>query len=292
MSEIGHVMIATDLSDRSRYALERASRILATKGEPGTAVLVVNEGALESLCHLMGDETAPFEAHLLQDSKVKLDQLVDEIFGSAGVDTRVVVGNVVTTLLEQADQLDAGLIVLGARGGGLLRRLMLGTTAERILRKTSRPVLIVRQTPVGDYRRVLVAIDFSPASATALQRAMVIAPHAELVLVHAYEVPFESKLRFAGVDEPMIERYRQRAEDQATKDLEKFTEEVGLPPGRARLVVEQGDPTRVILEQHGCDLLAVGQRGKGALEELLLGSVTKHVLAETNIDVLVAVPAG
>jgi nucleotide-binding universal stress UspA family protein len=344
ISNIGHVVIATDLSERSRYALERASRLVAAGAGPCTAVLVVNGGALDSLCRLMGEDTAAFQSHLMQDSKAKLEQLVDEIFGSLAargetphdtslglfaqgfvaetsstpgtgafrlraldenpgarsrdgfhhgllaIDTRVVVGNVVSTLLAQADELDAGLIVLGARGGGFLRQLVLGTTAERILRKTARPVLVVRQAPVADYRRVVVAVDFSAASATALRLALALAPNAELVLVHAYEVPFESKLRFAGVDEPMIERYRERAEDEATKGLEAFITEVGLPPGRARLVVEQGDPTRVILDQQGCDLVVVGQRGKGALEELLLGSVTKHVLAETNIDVLVAVP--
>jgi nucleotide-binding universal stress UspA family protein len=291
ISNIGHVVIATDLSERSRYALERASRLVAAGAGPCTAVLVVSGGALDSLCRLMGEDTAAFQSHLMQDSKAKLEQLVDEIFRTMIIDTRVVVGNVVSTLLAQADELDAGLIVLGARGGGFLRQLVLGTTAERILRKTARPVLVVRQSPVADYRRVVVAVDFSPASATALRLALALAPTAELMLVHAYEVPFESKLRFAGVDEPMIERYRQRAEDEATKGLERFMTEVGLPPGRARLVVEQGDPTRVILDQHGCDLVVVGQRGKGALEELLLGSVTKHVLAETNIDVLVAVPS-
>jgi nucleotide-binding universal stress UspA family protein len=290
IGNIGPVVIATDLSERSRYALERASRLAAAGAGPCTAVLVVNGGALETLCRLMGEDTAAFETHLMQDSKAKLDQLVDEIFGSTAIDTRVVVGNVVPTLLAQADELDAGLIVVGARGGGFLRQLVLGTTTERILRKTARPVLVVRQSPLADYRRVVVAVDFSDASATGLRLALAIAPKAELVLVHAYEVPFESKLRFAGVDEPMIERYRERAEDEASKGLETFMTEVGLPPGRARLVVEQGDPTRVILDQHGCDLVVVGQRGKSAFEELLLGSVTKHVLAETNIDVLVAVP--
>jgi nucleotide-binding universal stress UspA family protein len=291
MSKIGNVMVATDFSERSRHALERASRLVATDGGPCTVVHVVNEGALESLCRLMGDDTPAFETHLLEDSKAKLGQLVDEIFGSASVDTQVVIGNVVRTLLAQADELDAGLIVLGARGGGFLRRLILGTTAERMLRKTARPVLIVRQPPAGDYRRVLVAVDFSPDSVTALRLAMAIAPHAELVLVHAYEVPFESKLRFAGVDEPTIERYRQRAEDQAIQELEQFIAQVGLAPGRARLVVEQGDPTQIILAQRDCDLLVVGKRGKGGFEELLLGSVTKHVLAETHVDVLVAAPA-
>lgn len=291
MSNIGHVMVATDLSDHSRHALERACRLASDRGESCTAVLVVKTGAVEALRRLVGEDAATTEAYLLQDSQEKLECVVADVFGSTKVDTRVVVGNVTATLLAQAAEVGAGLIVLGARGSGLLRRLVLGSTAERMLRNTSLPVLVVRQPPTESYRRVLVAVDFSSASAEALRLAMVLAPDAEFVLVHAYEVPFESKLRFAGVDESTIDQYRQRAEREATQDLDALVSTAGLDPARVRFVVVQGDPARILVEQQqGCDLLAVGQRGMGALEELLLGSVTKHVLDETDIDVLVAIP--
>ena len=59
-----------------------------------------------------------------------------------------------------------------------------------------------------------------------------------------------------------------------------------------RWLVLHGDPTFRIIEQEqecDCDLIVVGKHGEGMLEELLLGSVTKHVLAESQGDVLVSV---
>jgi nucleotide-binding universal stress UspA family protein len=200
---------------------------------------------------------------------------------------------VVDELVAQAASLGAELVVLGARGEGFLRHLVLGTTAERLLRKLERPVLVVRQMPYDGYRRVLVAVDFSAASAEALRLASVVAPSAERVLVHAYDLPFEGKLHFAGVDDAAIHAYRRRAEREALDRLEAFAREAGLEAGDTRLLVGRGDPSRVVIERQqdeGCDLIVVGKRGKGLVEELLLGSVTKHVLAECTTDVLVAVP--
>ena len=57
------------------------------------------------------------------------------------------------------------LVVLGFRGRHCFRDVFLGTTAERVVRKGDRSVLVVRNRPEEAYRRVLVAVDFSPASA-------------------------------------------------------------------------------------------------------------------------------
>jgi nucleotide-binding universal stress UspA family protein len=113
------------------------------------------------------------------------------------------------------------------------------------------------------------------------------------LLLHAFELPFEEKLQFAGVSAAVIERYRRDAEQLATAQLAAFARAAGIEPAAARLTVCHGDPSRVILEYEqaqDCDLLVVGKRGLSVVEELLLGSVTKHVLAEATADVLVVGP--
>lgn len=296
MKSLGHVMAASDLSGPSRFALERARQIAASHGSACTAVHVVAEGAFEDLRHLFGERGAAAQEQVLADARERLAGIVGAPAASvADIGQRVVVGRVVEELVAQAGKLDAGLVVLGARGEGFLRHLVLGTTAERVLRKLQRPMLVVRQLPYAGYRRVLVAVDFSPASAAALRLASLVAPSAQRVLVHAYELPFESKLHFAGVDDPAIQGYRRRAEAEARTRLEAFALQGGLRPGEARLIVGRGDPSRVVIEHQqdeGCDLIVVGKRGRGLVEELLLGSVTKHLLAESTTDVLVAVPPG
>lgn len=108
--------------------------------------------------------------------------------------------------------------------------------------------------------------------------------------MHVFEVPFEGQLRYAGVDEAKIACYRTQAAARAEANLAGLLEESGIASGRLRTVVVHGDVSQRILEYEqelDCDLIAVGKHGAGVFEELLLGSTTKHLLAESQSDVLV-----
>ena len=64
-----------------------------------------------------------------------------------------------------------------------------------------------------------------------------------------------------------------------------------LDDARVELLVRQGDVSQRILEQEqeaDCDLIVIGKHGKDAIEELLLGRVTRHVLTEAQGDILVS----
>ena len=180
----------------------------------------------------------------------------------------------------------------GAKGESVIRHFVLGTTALRVLSTTRCPVLVVKQPPHEPYRRLLVPVDFSPSSLRAIRHARSIAPGAEVVLLHAFDVPFEGKLRYASVDDEVIHHYRIVAKQEATQKLQALRDLAGLSALGTRLLVLHGDPTFRIIEQEqecDCDLIVVGKHGESVLEELLLGSVTKHVLAESQGDVLVSV---
>ena len=201
------------------------------------------------------------------------------------------IGSVLKEIDSEAEAVDAGLLVLGARGAGFLRRLALGSTSERLLCRTTRPLLVVRQRPHEPYRRVLVAIDFSPWSGHAIDLARRVAPHARLLLFHAYQVPFEEKLHFAGVDAAIIDRYRKRSCVDATQRLHALVAVSGLKPGDWEPCIVEGDASQRIVEleqEKDCDLVVLGKHGQSAAEDLLLGSVSKHVLAEGSTDVLVS----
>jgi len=104
-------------------------------------------------------------------------------------------------------------------------------------------------------------------------------------------VPFEEKLRFAGVDAATVELYRGRARTQARQRLFALADEVGLTPGLWEPCVVEGDASLRIVENeqaHDCDLVVLGKHGQSAGADLLLGSVTEHVLAEGASDVLIS----
>jgi nucleotide-binding universal stress UspA family protein len=207
------------------------------------------------------------------------------------VRTQVESGAVLDTLDRVAADSGAELLVLGARGAGFLRRMVLGTTAERLLRRTTRPLLMVRQAAHGPYRRVLLALDFSPWSEQVLLQAQRVAPNAHWVLFNAFQVPFEEKLRFAGVDDATVAHYRHQARAQATARLQALADAAGLASGRWESCIVEGDASMRLVEQEqvlDCDLTVIGKHGRSAAEDLLLGSVTRHLLAEGTADVLVA----
>lgn len=293
MKPLTRILAATDLSAPARHAVDRAFRIAAETGAKLDIAHVVSQNALDTLRRLLGAQASPVEQHILDEARERLLQLAADLGQTHGVSAGIhlAAGTVLRMILEQADAMDAGLLVLGARGEDYLSRLLLGTTAERLLRRTLRPVLMVKQTSHEPYRRVLVPVDFSPWSATALKLAGMVAPRAELVLLHAFEAPFESKLQFAGVDEETINGYRMAARQESLIQLEVIAADAGLRPDVVRTCVHHGDASQVILTQEqelDCDLIVMGKHGQGMMEELLLGSVTKHILSESACDVLVA----
>mgnify|MGYP001025987001 FL=1 len=172
-----------------------------------------------------------------------------------------------------------------------MRHWLLGATAGRLLRTLRRPVLVVRQVPRGPYHAVLVPVDFSPWSLAAIALARRFAPEATLTLLHVYQVPFEGNLRLAGVEDERIQSHRIAAQQMAHARLHDLAAASGLAPGSYRAVTVHGDAAPRILEQEeeqDADLIVMGKQGLGAVEELLLGSVAKHVLTESHCDVLIA----
>ncbi|MBG6078996.1 nucleotide-binding universal stress UspA family protein [Rubrivivax gelatinosus] len=286
------VIAATDFSPQARQAAERAARLAHETGAPLALVHVLPGDALEALRAWLGSDTAPVRA-MRDEAEAALAAQAAELKTRRRVEPAAVcaTGPVLDEILREAEARDAGLLVLGARGNGFLRRLVLGSTAERLMRRSARPLLVVRQAPHEAYRRALVAVDFSPWSAPALALAHRVAPHAQLVLLAAYEVPFGEKLRYAGVDEATVERYREAARLEATRRVHALAEACGLRAAQWTAHIVEGDASLRIVEQEaelGCDLVVLGKHGRAAGVDLLLGSTTRHVLAEGSSDVLVS----
>ena len=235
----------------------------------------------------------PREIVIYDQADRQLRQLASELAGVRRVELNIeaAAGSVLDGIVRTAERVDAGLLVLGARGVGFLRRLALGTTSQRLMRRTNRPLLVVRQMAHRPYRRALLAVDFSPQSRHALTLARRVAPSAKLVILTVFQVPFEGKLRFAGVDDATIELHRQRARAEARRQLHALAHEAGLSPSQWEHCVVEGHASRRIVELEqscDCDLVVLAPHGRSAAVDLLLGSVTTHVLAEGHVDVLVS----
>lgn len=294
MATLNNFLAATDLSAPARHAAERAAALAGSIGASLALVHVASRAPLDQLRQLLSAGDDDVEQELLDRLRLDLRGLGEVIHQRYGVAPAlsVGIGDLLPSLLAEADALPADLLVLGARGASFLRHILLGSTAERLLSSARCPVLVVKQPPHEPYRHLLVPVDFSPIAARTLRLAAALVPNASLTVMHAYDVPFEGQLRYAGVDDAKIAHYRSLAASQARTRLDRLIEESGIDRSRINSLVVQGDVSQRILEQEqesDCDLIVVGKHGEGVFEELLLGSTTKHILAESQNDVLVAV---
>lgn len=292
MKPFDHLLAATDLSAPARRAVERAALLSRETGAPLELLHVADLAPLDRLRRLMNASAGDMSQRILGEARLRLDALAQALQARYGVDParRVVAGALIAELSGRARELAGGLLVCGARGESVLRHHLLGSTASRLLGSAACPLLVVKQVAHEPYRRVLVPVDLSAASLPVITQALRIAPAAEFVLLHVFEVPFEAKLRYASVDTATLDQYRLVARDEALQTLQRLCDEAALPPERVRQLVVHGDPAAQVLQaeqEQECDLIVIGKHGEGVLPEFLIGSVTEQVLAESQADVLV-----
>ncbi|QHB27529.1 universal stress protein family protein [Pseudomonas monteilii] len=290
MSPLKHILVATDLSPYARNAAERAAYLSKAQQASLDLLYVANPAPFERLKQLVVPDDDLLK-RVLDSAGEKIHALAAMLFQrydiSAGV--QVASGSVTTEITRVVQDKHSSLLVCGARGQGVARRLLLGSTVQKMLNRMPCPLLVVKPAPRDAYRTVLVPVDFSPVSLRAIELARRIAPQAEIILLHVYEAPFESSVRFAHIDHDTLTHYRNVIRKDAVTQLAALSQAAGMPD--ARQIVVHGDPGWRIAEQEQeleCDLIVVGKQGTSALEELLVGSVTKHVLNESQCDVLVS----
>ena len=293
MTRIRSVVAATDLSAPARRAVDRAARLARAESASLTLVHAVNASMLNELRRWL-DTGEDVERSIVEDVQARLRQLAGEIGAryQIPVSQRAVTGRPIDEVARVGEELNADLIVTGTLGGGPFRSHLIGSTAERIVRKSAKPVLMVRQLAHEPYRRALVALDFSRWSTASLAVAAAVAPEAHYVLIHCVNVPFEGRMQLAGVSERALEKYRTDARDEAQRGLAELAAQSGLPNSRwSAITPTRLDPWMGIVQQEqvqDCDLIVVGKHGRNAVEELLLGSTTNMVIAESSCDVLIS----
>lgn len=292
MTPLERVLVATDLSGPSLKAVDRALSLTAGHGAHCTVVHALGVDALQPLRELLGARAADLAAAAEARQSRALHAALSGLAARHGVapDVRIERGFATEAIPACADALGADLLVVGAHGQGFVQRVLVGSTSSALLRKSRQPVLVVKRSVHQPYRRILIPVDFSPGSQAVVRFAQRIAPAAERVLLHAFDVPFEGMLHLAGLQEDVIAQYRVDARQRALGQLHALATACDLRPTDYTGLVLHGSAPRQILSQarhFGCDLIAIGKHGTHVTEELLLGSVTKRVLAEANSDVLV-----
>ncbi|MDC0720928.1 universal stress protein [Nannocystis bainbridge] len=282
------ILVATDFSSAAHNAVARAARLAAEAGATLEVVHVARPRRRSLLAWLRR------EPEVAAGTEVARERLEDVVASARrhGADVRghVVTGTPVTALAATARRLKANLVVVGARGVLRFRDQMLGTTAERLIeQELAGDVLVVRKPARAPYRTLLACVDLGPAAAQALRSALRLAPQATARVLHAYEPPFASLLRNAGL-RVQAREHRAFARSRALEALEEFLRDAEVDADRLKVALRIGEPRQTIeraAPQLDPDLTAVGHH-TSPLAQPFLGSVARHVLRLSVGDVLVS----
>jgi nucleotide-binding universal stress UspA family protein len=206
---------------------------------------------------------------------------------------RLVDGFADTALPRAARELRADLVAVGSHGRTGLKRLLLGSVAERVVRLAGMSVLVAREpVPHPGYHRLLVPVDFSRASELALGVARrLAAPGARVEVVPFWQPPPASRYATSGRDIPSVaDRLAASSRYEAGRAGESFI----APHRRAGVALQfrplRGTPSAGIPKLAGSesfDLVVLGSHGRRGLRRVLLGSVAEIAVRRAPCSVLV-----
>lgn len=279
------VLVASDLSRRSDRAVRQALRLSRRLGAPLTVL------------HVVDDELpAPVFESECEQAMASLRGTVEQWSGGdqADVEVRVVGGLDFQAIVEAADAGDAALIILGAHRRNILKDVFTGTTVERVIRTTTRPVLVVKRPEPGDYVCTLAAVDLVVEAAEVVRQARRLSGGNTLYLAHALTDVVVGQMRMADAPHAAIEEYRRTIAARCRGFLAGIAADAGIG-GRDWLpIVEWGsvaERTLATAQTFGADLCVIGTRThtRGAAARFLLGSVAEELLRDLPCDIL-AVP--
>ena len=293
---VSHVLCGLDYSTYSRKVLDYAVAFAALYGARVTALHVASAGA--ALAAVPAAEGFGAPATGAFDPRAARDELSRFVTGATRrpVECEIAEGAAAARILERADALGADMIVVGTHGRSAFERLLLGSVADKVLRRASQPVLTVPPDApaVPGFARVLCATDLSPAADRALDRAVSIIGRSQgrLVVLHVLEMPDVPE------DIPEAPSYDVEAFWEVYRDRARRLMEAAIPaPVRDRSSVEAvmapGRAHAAIVERarrDGEDLIVLGTQGRGPIERLFLGSTADQVVRRSPCAVLTVRP--
>lgn len=210
------------------------------------------------------------------------------------IETDVGVGDPRTEIVRQAEEWKAELVVVGARGLGMVKRLLLGSVSDAVARHAPCAVLIVkaRRRRLGS---VLVAVDGSDNSFRAV------------TFLRSLALPRQTRMRLLGVVERLhypttapraargqlgeiLRELEDERRGELDRALQRAADQLGDKIARVNRYTPAGDPAEEIIvtaRDFDTDLVVVGARGRGGIARALLGSVSEKVLHHARCPVLI-----
>jgi len=286
------VLLATDGSAQAQQAAEMAAELSGRHGAELHVVYV--EPVPEAYVNAWSSADAEFSelvrGQAEKDAQAKADREVAKIKETGHEVTRAhgKVGQPEAEIVRLAEEIGAGLTVIGSRGLGPLRRALIGSVSNGVVRHAHSSVLVVR----GSGRlpgKILLANDGSEGAESASEVAAEIAATtgSELTILVALSLvtPYPSRLA-----QDTWGNTKHQASSFAEQEATRLSAETSTTV-EGRLVLGRPDVEIVRAgEDLGADMIVVGSRGIGAVRRAVMGSVSDSVVRHAHCPVLVVRP--
>ena len=276
------ILVPTDMSDFARLAMRYGAMFRERFGSALTLMFADEVHIPADLLEVpLGYylDNAPLSRAKLQE---RLDGLANAEIGGT-YETALVQASPARAIVQAARNLRADLIVMGTHGRTGIRRAVLGSVTENVLRETDVPVLTVTPNRMGAtepgpvIRRILCPVNFTHIARVALEHASNAAAafDAELAVIYVVE----------GIDASQSERVELAFEqwvDPQVRDRCRFS----------RLVVHDGNPAERVLaaaKSMNADLIVVGAQHKFFSDATVIGTTTERVTRFATCPVLTVV---
>ncbi len=299
MTTINRILYATDLSATSEAAWSEARRL----GRLFDAEIVILHVVTPPVVFPVEGYFPPdlYQEYLRSaqhDAERGLDRLLGSVAGSGlKVRLRLEEGPPAPRILDIASQEAADILVVGTHSRTGLRRAMLGSIADRMVRQARCPVLTARPQPDAappvQIRRICYATDFSPTARAAWSWVVAIAgaANAEVDLVHVTFEPVADR----HMPAEMTGRMARFLREQGHMEVERFLQRSTLPRERIHVHLSPGVPGEQIVHralERAADLIIMGTHGWSGVVRWVLGSVAHYVIQTAPCPVLTIAPAG
>lgn len=294
MLSIDRILCPVDLSDASRHAL---AHVAAFAGwyESKVTVLHVYSAPVPPVAVSQYPGNIPLLPPIQPDEVREQVRQFCEPLTAAGVSPAIVVeeGDPAKVITRIAGDEAPDLLIMGTHGRGGFQRLVLGSVTEKVLRLVACPVLTVPPPAAAGtptFRTILCAVDFGPSAIRALEYALSLAKEADsrLILLHVVEPLADSVIPGEPVGHSIVD-LQKSLHREATTRLTAL-----LPPDaqswcRPEALVTSGNArleTLRVAREGQAELIVMGVQGRGAIDLLLFGSTTHHVIREGGMPVL------
>jgi nucleotide-binding universal stress UspA family protein len=194
-----------------------------------------------------------------------------------------------TAIIDYAAEHKVDWIVMGTHGRKGFKRWVMGSAAEEIVRFAPCPVWTLKvNSSLDEIKKILVPVDFSSASRSAMRYAIALADKfgADLQLFHVVQEPYFRDLYGVGAEKSQT--YLEDTEARARQILNNLLDEEHCAV-KAEVVVVTGHPAQAIIRyaaDSGSSLVVMGHKGQSHLPERILGSITEYVVRAAPLPVL------